>query len=87
MAAPAATVTGISLYSMTQDVYAKEAVDLAKVRASIVDIYEKDAEKRDDGTSLAGTFIRLAWHACGTYDAKDGKLFVFEIDYYRIRGA
>lgn len=71
MAAPAVVITGASLYSI-QDAHAKEAVDLNKVRKSIVNLVDSNAEKRGDGTSLAGTFIRLAWHACGTYDAKDG---------------
>ena len=55
------------------DVHAKEAskVDLQKVRDSIVKLVEDDAEQRDDGTSLAGTFIRLAWHCCGTYQKSD----------------
>jgi len=35
-------------------------------------VVEEDAEKRGDGTSLAGTFLRLAWHCCGTYKAADG---------------
>mmetsp|Transcript_45596 Transcript_45596/g.132747 ORF Transcript_45596/g.132747 Transcript_45596/m.132747 type:complete len:318 (-) Transcript_45596:122-1075(-) len=69
-AAPAAAVASVSLYSL-QEAQAKEAVDLNKVRASIVQLIEQDAEKRDDGTSLAGTFIRLAWHSCGTYKAAD----------------
>eukprot|EP00980_Cylindrotheca_fusiformis_P016249 scaffold4829_cov129-Cylindrotheca_fusiformis.AAC.9 len=71
MVAPAAAVAGVSLYTI-QDAHAKEAVDIDKVRASIVDLVESDAEKRNDGTSLAGTFIRLAWHCSGTYDKKDG---------------
>lgn len=71
LVAPTAAFASVSLYSI-QDAHAKEAVDLAKVREAIVDIYEKDAENRGDGTSLAGTFIRLAWHSCGTYDASDG---------------
>lgn len=71
MAAPAAAITGASLYSI-QDARAKEAVDMDKVRASIVNLVDTNAEKRGDGTSLAGTFIRLSWHACGTYDKKDG---------------
>lgn len=54
------------------EVQAKEAkVDLDKVRESIVQLVESDAEKRGDGTSLTGTFVRLAWHCCGTYSAKD----------------
>lgn len=71
MVAPAATVAGVSLYSI-QEAHAKEAVDIAKVRESIVDLVDSDAEKRGDGSSLAGTFIRLAWHCCGTFDRKDG---------------
>lgn len=69
-AAPAAAVASVSLYSL-QEAQAKEAVDLNKVRASIVQLIEQDAEKRNDGSSLAGTFIRLAWHSCGTYKAAD----------------
>jgi cytochrome c peroxidase len=71
MVAPAAAVAGVSLYSI-QDAHAKEAVDIAKVRESIVDLVDSNAEERGDGTSLAGTFIRLAWHSCGTFDLKDG---------------
>lgn len=58
------------MYSL-QDAHAKEAVNLDKVRPSIVKLIEEDAENRGDGTSLAGTFIRLAWHSCGTYKAAD----------------
>jgi cytochrome c peroxidase len=72
-------VVSLSLYASVQEVYAKEKttttnstlVDLNKVRESIHKVVETDAEKRGDGTSLAGTFIRLAWHACGTYQASD----------------
>eukprot|EP00934_Nitzschia_sp_Nitz4_P002817 Nitzschia sp. Nitz4//scaffold84_size84139//59534//60601//NITZ4_005207-RA/size84139-processed-gene-0.20-mRNA-1//-1//CDS//3329559060//2807//frame0 len=63
-------VATVSLFGI-QEAHAKEAVDLDKVRASIVQVIEEDAEKRDDGTSLAGTFIRLAWHCSGTYKAAD----------------
>ena len=69
--APAAAMTTVSLYSIN-DAHAKEAeVDLSKVRESIQQVIDTDAEKRGDGTSLAGTFIRLAWHACGTYKKSD----------------
>jgi cytochrome c peroxidase len=62
----------LALYATTEPAYAKESVDLKKVREAIVQVMESDAEKRGDGTSLAGTFIRLAWHASGTYKASDG---------------
>lgn len=71
-------MVSLSLYASIQDVHAKEAaaaaaalVDLHKVRESISQVVETDAEKRGDGTSLAGTFIRLAWHASGTYQSSD----------------
>eukprot|EP00957_Ditylum_brightwellii_P197916 15077676-Ditylum_brightwellii.AAC.1 len=31
-----------------------------------------DSEKRDNGTSLTGTFVRLAWHCSGSYSKEDG---------------
>jgi hypothetical protein len=56
-------MAGLALYASIQDAHAKEAtVDMKKVREAIMDVVESDAEKRNDGTSLAGTFIRLAWH-------------------------
>jgi cytochrome c peroxidase len=60
----------VVLYSIP-DAHAKEAVDLAKVRDSIKDVIETDMDKRGDGTSLYGTFIRLAWHCAGTYSKED----------------
>lgn len=56
-------MAGLALYASIQDAHAKEAaVDMNKVREAIVEVVDTDAEKRGDGTSLAGTFIRLAWH-------------------------
>lgn len=74
MAVPAAMTMGSLAYSISPDaVYAKEAVaDLKKVREAILEVIESDSERRGDGTSLYGTFIRLAWHCCGTYKAADG---------------
>jgi cytochrome c peroxidase len=71
MLVPATAMATVSLYSI-QDVHAKEAkADLGKVRESILELIDTDAEKRGDGTSLAGTFIRLAWHCSGTYQKSD----------------
>lgn len=79
LAPMAATGVAVGYYSRNNDlftatVYAKEAkaaVDLAKVREAIMNVIDEDAEKRSDGTSLAGTFIRLAWHCSGTYTASN----------------
>jgi cytochrome c peroxidase len=46
-------------------------VDLTQVKNAIVELIEKDADSRADGTSLYGTMIRLAWHASGTYSCID----------------
>jgi cytochrome c peroxidase len=71
MAAPAVAVASLTLYTMPV-AHAKEvSVKLDPIRTSIVELIEQDAEQRGDGTSLAGTFIRLAWHSCGTYQQSD----------------
>lgn len=77
-AAPAAitaTVTTMTIMTTNQSpiitMNESAAADLKKVREAIVSIIEDDMEKRDNGTSLYGTFIRLAWHASGTYSKAD----------------
>ncbi|CAM9282939.1 unnamed protein product [Sphacelaria rigidula] len=51
---------------------AAPAVDYAAVEKDLVEMMEADDAKRDDGTSIAGTLVRLAWHASGTYSKVDG---------------
>lgn len=41
------------------------------LRKELLEMITEVEEKRDDGTSIAGTLIRLAWHASGTYCAAD----------------
>jgi cytochrome c peroxidase len=46
-------------------------VDLPAVKSAIVKLIESDDEKRGDGTSIGGTFVRLAWHCAGTFSGAD----------------
>lgn len=59
-------MTGIA---MSQKVEAADSVNYAEVKKAIADVM--DAGNYDDG-SYGPVFIRLAWHASGTYDVKDG---------------
>eukprot|EP00584_Thalassiosira_punctigera_P005623 CAMPEP_0172531138 /NCGR_PEP_ID=MMETSP1067-20121228/4654_1 /TAXON_ID=265564 ORGANISM="Thalassiosira punctigera, Strain Tpunct2005C2" /NCGR_SAMPLE_ID=MMETSP1067 /ASSEMBLY_ACC=CAM_ASM_000444 /LENGTH=324 /DNA_ID=CAMNT_0013315481 /DNA_START=53 /DNA_END=1027 /DNA_ORIENTATION=- len=70
----AATGALLALYSLSPAAAeAKaEAPSVSAVKKSIADLIEDDAERRGDGTSLTGTFVRLAWHASGTYSKADG---------------
>lgn len=76
MAAPAFAVGTVTLFSISPIsealASAPQKVDLKKVKEDIADLIETDAEKRGDGTSLTGTFVRLAWHCSGTYSKVDG---------------
>ena len=74
MLAPATVAATAAWALQPETVYAKQeaAVNLDKVREAIVEVVESDAEKRGDGTSLYGTFIRLAWHCSGSYSKEDG---------------
>jgi cytochrome c peroxidase len=45
--------------------------NIDSVKKDICDLIDKEEEKRGDGTSPAPTFIRLAWHASGTYSKAD----------------
>ena len=42
-----------------------------KVKKAIADAIEEEDGKREDGSSIGPTLIRLAWHASGTYSIHD----------------
>jgi len=46
-------------------------LDVSAIRKDIITAIDADDEIRDNGTSIAPTLIRLAWHACGTFSAQD----------------
>jgi cytochrome c peroxidase len=62
-------VAGVALLTSTVAVNAP-ATDFKALRADIVAAIEAEDSKREDGSSIQGTLVRLAWHACGTYDCQ-----------------
>ncbi len=62
-------IGGVSFYSSPIEAKAARPsqpnVDVAGVKLMISDMIEKDTEKRGNGESIAGTLVRLAWHASG----------------------
>ena len=75
VAAPAVALGVFCLYSINngETVHAKALnTDIKNIKKAIEDVIEADSDKRGDGTSLTGTFVRLAWHCAGTYSKIDG---------------
>lgn len=69
-AAPAAAtgaLLALTFSPAVAEAKAKPKTDVTAVKQSIADLIENDAERREDGTSLTGTFVRLAWHSSGSY--------------------
>eukprot|EP01039_Chlorochromonas_danica_P001869 gene1869-2045_t len=50
---------------------AAAAIDYGKVKQEIIAAIEEEDARRSDGTSIAPTLIRLAWHASGTFSVYD----------------
>jgi len=67
-AAATGALLALSLSPAVVEAKAEPKVDVSAVKKSIADLIEDDAERRGDGTSLTGTFVRLAWHCSGTYN-------------------
>ena len=70
-AAVIALSASVLLASVTENADNRK-VDISAVKKDIADSIEADADKRDDGTSIGPTLLRLCWHACGTYSVEDG---------------
>jgi cytochrome c peroxidase len=51
--------------------YLSNGIHLDAVKQDILAVIQEDMERRGDGTSLIGTFVRLSWHCSGTYDNSD----------------
>ena len=69
------TVSVAAIYSYNNLAYSEAkqvtAVDIKKLKSDLADLIDADSEKRNDGTSMGPTLVRLAWHASGTYSLKD----------------
>ena len=65
-AAPDATntnggsATSTALAEAASAVNTKSSVDITAIKKSIAELIDDDAERRGDGTSLTGTFVRVS---------------------------
>mmetsp|Transcript_33787 Transcript_33787/g.43566 ORF Transcript_33787/g.43566 Transcript_33787/m.43566 type:complete len:362 (+) Transcript_33787:762-1847(+) len=71
VAAVGIAITSASLV-LSSPAEAEAKVDVAAIKAAIIKTIEDEDARRDDGTSIAPTFIRLAWHCAGTFSKADG---------------
>mmetsp|Transcript_36442 Transcript_36442/g.67878 ORF Transcript_36442/g.67878 Transcript_36442/m.67878 type:complete len:346 (-) Transcript_36442:118-1155(-) len=65
-------VSGVAGGAMLMSESAADTVDIKAVKSDIAAAIDAEFERRGDGTSMAGTLVRLAWHASGTYSKEDG---------------
>ena len=48
-----------------------DGLNIEAIKKDISNAIDADEEKREDGTSMGPTLIRLAWHAAGTWSCVD----------------
>jgi len=65
-------VAGAVIYDLHENVYAEAKVDWNQIRKEIADLLHPKDSDFDDG-SYGPIFVRLAWHAAGTYDKNEKK--------------
>jgi len=71
LSALAASLALANVVFDNQSESAASTVDIKAVKQDIIKLIEFDNDFREDGTSIAGTLVRLAWHASGTYSNVD----------------
>eukprot|EP01034_Spumella_vulgaris_P022013 gene22013-28106_t len=62
---------GSSQFTQSAGFFGSSKLDVGKVKKDIISAIEAEDAKRENGTSIAPTLIRLAWHASGTYSVND----------------
>lgn len=65
---PIASLGFVTSYSFCQ---APSKPDYLGLKKQLIVAIDQDDEKRNDGTSIGPTLVRLAWHAAGTYSKID----------------
>lgn len=66
-----ALTVGVVGTVLSPPAHAAGRVDYKKVKEHIIKAIEDEDSRRGDGTSIAPTLVRLAWHAAGTYSIFD----------------
>jgi cytochrome c peroxidase len=72
VAAAGMAIASASLVIASPAEAADAKVDVAAVKAAILKTMEDEDARRNDGTSIGPTFVRLAWHCAGTFSKADG---------------
>ena len=66
-----AAVISAAYITASNTTYAVCDPNYAALKKELIAMIDAEQERREDGTSIAGTLVRLAWHASGTYSAAD----------------
>lgn len=56
-----ANITAVTIVAINKDDALMDGVNIAAVKKDIMDAIDADSEKRDNGTSIGPTLVRLAW--------------------------
>ena len=70
--AAAAAIAGSAALVFSNEANSAPSFDEKALKKAIIDTIDAEEARRDNGTSIAPTYVRLAWHCAGTYSKADG---------------